>query len=117
METLLAIVTGILFSAGLYCLLRRSLMKIIIGIMLLSQSGNLVVFIAGGLTSGRPAFVDAGHHALGSRAADPIPQALVLTAIVIGFGLVVFSLSLLVRAYEVLREDDLNAFDQTDQIS
>ncbi len=116
MEVLIAILIGTLFAAGTYCLLRRSLMKLVIGIILLSQAANLLVFAAGGLTRTTPAF--AGSNGLvTSGHADPIPQALVLTAIVIGFGLVVFSISLLLRAYRAVGSDDMNAFNETDRIS
>ena len=101
MNVVIAILIGSLFAGGLFCLLRRSMMKLVIGIILLSQGANLRVFSAGGL----PGF------------ADPLLQALVLTAIVIGFGLVVFSLSLLLRAYSAVGDDDINAFNKTDQVS
>lgn len=117
MNIIIAILIGLLFAGGIFCILRRSMMRLVIGIMLLSQGANLLVFSAGGLTSGKPAFaVDAtGLPPVGH--ADPLPQALVLTAIVIGFGLVVFSLSLLLRAYSVIGKDDINEFNRTDQIS
>ena len=117
METLLAIVIGALFAGGFFCLLRRSMMKVIIGIMLMSQATNLLVFTAGGVTQSSPVFAETATGVPPLGAADPIPQALVLTAIVIGFGLVVFSLALLMRAYRVMGQDDLNSFNQTDQIS
>ena len=117
METLLAIVIGALFAGGFFCLLRHSMMKVIIGIMLLSQATNLLVFTAGGVTRSSPVFSEATTGVPPLGAADPIPQALVLTAIVISFGLVVFSLALLMRAYRVMRLDDLNSFNQTDKIS
>lgn len=117
MEMLMAILIGALFAAGIFCLLRRSLMKLIIGIMLLSQAANLLVFTAGGLTNDRPAFAMSGTELPPPGYADPLPQALVLTAIVIGFGLVVFSLSLLLKAYRAVGSDDINAFNETDRIS
>ncbi len=117
MNVIVAILIGMLFAGGLFCILRRSLMKLVIGIMLLSQGANLLVFSAGGLTSDKPAFVlaDAGIPPVGH--ADPLPQALVLTAIVIGFGLVVFALSLLLRAYPAVGSDDIDAFNRTDKVS
>jgi multicomponent Na+:H+ antiporter subunit C len=117
MEILIAILTGALFAGGIYCLLRRSLMKVVIGIMLLSQGANLLLFSAGGLTSAAPAFARADTGLPPAGHADPLPQALVLTAIVIGFGLVIFSLSLLLRAYKATGRDDLNDFNHTDRIT
>ncbi|MFQ3224683.1 MAG: multicomponent Na+:H+ antiporter subunit C [Lentimonas sp.] len=117
MELLISILIGALFAGGIFCLLRRSLMKLVIGIILLSQGANLLLFTAGGLTTGRPAFVDSATGIAHPLHADPIPQALVLTAIVIGFGLVAFTLALLLKAYRALGSDDINTFNQTDRIS
>jgi len=92
-------------------------MKIVIGIMLLSQGANLLVFAVGQLTSMTPAFSSSESGVPPVGHADPLPQALVLTAIVIGFGLVIFTIALLLRAYDAVGSDDMNAFNQTDQIS
>ncbi len=117
MEILIAILTGTLFAGGIYCLLRRSLMKIVIGIMLLSQGGNLLVLAVGGLVPLKPVFALSDTKVPPAGYADPLPQALVLTAIVIGFGLVIFTIALLLRAYDAVGSDDMNAFNQTDKIS
>ena len=117
MNVIVAILIGLLFAGGLFCILRRSMMKLVIGIMLLSQGANLLVFSAGGLTSGKPAFSSAATGLPPAGHADPLPQALVLTAIVIGFGLVVFSLSLLLRASSEIGSDDINELNRTDKIS
>ncbi|MGJ8632692.1 MAG: NADH-quinone oxidoreductase subunit K [Luteolibacter sp.] len=117
MEILIAILIGVLFAGGVFCILRRSFMKLIIGIMLLSQAANLLVFASGGLTSAIPIFANSktGEPPVGY--ADAIPQALVLTAIVIGFGLVVFTIALLLKVYRAVETDDLNEFNRTDRIS
>lgn len=117
MNLIIAVLIGLLFASGLFCILRRSLMKLVVGIILLSQGANLLVFSAGGLVNDKPAFATADTLLPPAGHADPLPQALVLTAIVIGFGLVVFSLSLLLRAYAATGTDDINAFDQTDRLS
>ena len=119
MEILIAALIGTLFAGGIYCLLRRSLMKIVIGIMLLSQGANLLVFSVGRLVPEAPVFAVAESESEAPPVghADPLPQALVLTAIVIGFGLVVFTIALLLRAYDAVGSDDMNAFNRTDQIS
>lgn len=114
MTLLLAILIGVLFGTGLYCLLRRSLMKVVIGLLLISQSANLVVFVSGGLVEGRPPIVPEGALAPVDPYGDPLPQALVLTAIVIGFGLLVFTVTLLFRAYRAVGSDDLNDFVDSD---
>ena len=117
MEILIALLIGTLFAGGIYCLLRRSLMKIVIGIMLLSQGANLLVLAVGGLVPLTPVFSLSDSKVPPVGHADPLPQALVLTAIVIGFGLVIFTIALLLRAYDAVGSDDMNAFNQTDQIS
>jgi multicomponent Na+:H+ antiporter subunit C len=117
MEILISILIGTLFAGGIYCLLRRSLMKIVIGIMLLSQGANLLVLAVGRLTTLKPVFSLSDSKVPPAGYADPLPQALVLTAIVIGFGLVIFTIALLLRAYDAVGSDDMNKFNQTDQIS
>lgn len=114
MEILTAIAIGALTGASIYCLLRRSVLKFIMGIALLSQSINLLVFTAAGLTQGSPAFIPASQSEIQGVYADPLPQALVLTAIVIGFGLLVFTLALAQRAIQAVGSDDLNDFRNTD---
>lgn len=116
MSLLITIMAGILFASGVYCLLRRNMTKIIIGIILLSQAANLLVFTMGGVTAHHPVFVDGETKMVHPEHADPLPQALVLTAIVIGFGLMVFTITLLMRAHAVLKSDDVNEFNHTDKL-
>lgn len=114
MEPLLSLLIGVLFAAGTYCLLRRSIVKLVIGVMLLGQGANLLVFISGGLVAGSPALVGEGQVMPAEPYGDPLPQAMVLTAIVIGFGLTAFALALVHRAHEAVGSDDINAFNSTD---
>lgn len=114
MELLNALSVGALVAASIYCLLRRSVLKFIIGIALLSQAVNLLVFTSAGLTAGVPPIIAVGEIAPADGSADPLPQALVLTAIVIGFGLLVFTLALARRAIEAVGSDDLKEFKNTD---
>lgn len=116
MNLIMALVIGVVFATGVYCLLRRSLMRLVVGIMLMGQAANLAVFTAGGLTVGEPALVGEGAKLPIAGAADPLPQALVLTAIVIGFGLTVFAVTLIHRARETTGNDDVDAFNQTDSV-
>jgi multisubunit Na+/H+ antiporter MnhC subunit len=85
-ELILAIAAGVLYGTGFYLLLRRRLAQLIIGLGLLSNGTNLLIFTAGGLTRARPPLVLEGAQALTPPFADPVPQALVLTAIVISFA-------------------------------
>jgi multicomponent Na+:H+ antiporter subunit C len=114
MALLLAITVGALYACGVYLLLRRSLVKLVIGLVLLGHAANLLIMAAAGITHGRPPLVADGAVALFPPYADPLPQALVLTAIVIGFGLQAFALVLLKRAHQAVGTDDLDAMRSTD---
>ena len=108
MEALLALASGVLYAAGIYLIMRRRLAQLIIGLGLLSNGTNVLIFTAGGLTRAHPPVVPDGAVALEQPYADPVPQALVLTAIVIGFGLLAFSLVLAHRVHSTLGTDDVD---------
>ena len=114
MEVVLAIAVGGLFATSIYMMLRRSIVKLVIGLALLTHAGNLLVFTSAGLTRGRPPLIADDSTVLAAPYADPLPQALILTAIVIGFGMLAFSLVLIDRAYHTTRTDDLNDLTGTD---
>ena len=118
MRTLLPIVIGILYATGLYMLLRRSMVKLIIGLGLLGHASNLLIFVAasgGGLVRGGPPIIPSGSAGAAGPMADPVPQALILTAIVIGFGVQAFALALFHRTYKAVGTDDLDAFATTEE--
>jgi multicomponent Na+:H+ antiporter subunit C len=108
MELLLAIVAGVLYATGLYLMLRRRLAQLIIGLGLLSNGSNVLIFSAAGVTRGKAPLVDEAHVTAASFA-DPVPQSLILTAIVIGFGVLAFSLILAQRVHESAGSDDVDA--------
>jgi multicomponent Na+:H+ antiporter subunit C len=108
MEILLALAAGGLYMAGIYLMLRRRLAQLIIGLGLLSNGTNLLIFTAGGLTRAQPPVVPEGGEPLLPPYADPVPQALVLTAIVIGFGLLAFLLVLAHRVHMIAGTDDVD---------
>ena len=114
MILLLAIVVGSLYAGGIYMIMRRVLVKLIIGLALLAQASNLLIFTASGLVRGKAALVPAGGSLDYRDVADPLPQALILTAIVIGFGVLAFALALVQRTYEVVGSDDLDQIRSTD---
>ncbi|MBO9362166.1 MAG: Na+/H+ antiporter subunit C [Thermoflexus sp.] len=114
METVLAFVIGGLYAAGLYMLMRRSIVKLIIGLALLSQAANLLVFTLGRLVRGSPPLIPTDASTLTGSFADPVPQALILTAIVIGFGVQAFTIVLVKRAYQTVGTDDLDDMRSTD---
>jgi len=109
MEILMAVVVGVLFGTGTFMLLRRSIVKLILGLGLLSHGANLLLFTMGYLRRGAAPILDAGHPVT-----DPVPQALILTAIVIGFGVSAFVLVLTYRANQVTGHDDLDELRTTD---
>lgn len=114
MEIVLAFTIGALYTAAIYMLLRRSVVKLLIGLGLLGHAANLLIFTAAGLTRGNPPLITPGSAAGTERFADPLPQALILTAIVIGFGVTAFALVLVYRVYSTLGTDDANQMRETD---
>ncbi len=106
MATLLAILIGVLYAAGVYLMLRRSLFKLILGLVLLAHGANLLIFTAGGLTRAQPPIIPPDATALPVSSADPLTQALILTAIVIGFSVLAFALVLFHRVYQTSGSDD-----------
>jgi multicomponent Na+:H+ antiporter subunit C len=114
MEPMLAFVVGSLFTAAIYMILRRSIVKLVIGLVLLSNAANLLIFTVSGLTRGAPPLIPMGLPGPAEAVADPLPQALILTAIVISFGVLAFAVVLIHRAYEVAGQDDLDQMQATD---
>lgn len=117
MEIVLAIMIGFLYAAGIYMILRRSLVKLILGIIILGNGANLLIFLLGRITKGSPPIIPEDMKVLSEVYADPIPQALILTAIVISFGLQSFAIILIKRAYKVIKTDDLDEMNAIDQDS
>jgi multicomponent Na+:H+ antiporter subunit C len=115
MELVLALTIGVLYAASIFLLLRRSVVRVVLGIALLSQAVNLLIFVAGGLKPGDAAFIPAAGDVLAPAAVDPLPQALILTAIVISFGVLAFTLAMVHRANQSTGTDDMNELKRTDQ--
>lgn len=114
MGLLLALITGILYSAAIYMMLRRSLAKLIIGLVLLGHASNMAIFTLGRLSKGNPPFIPEGATEVVPPYADPVPQALILTAIVIGFGIQAFAIVLIKRVYQETGTDDLDDLQTAD---
>ena len=106
MELLLALVAGGLYAAGLYLMLRRRLAQLIIGLSLLSNGSNILILSAAGVTRAKPPLIAPGVSP--DQFADPVPQSLILTAIVIGFGVLAFSLVLSHRLHQSVKSDDID---------
>ncbi|WP_445355661.1 Na+/H+ antiporter subunit C [Microbulbifer sp. EKSA008] len=109
MEAPLAVVVGILIATGVYLMLARHLLHYLFGLVLISNAANLAIFIAGRLTRASPPLVPKGQEAPQIIVANPLPQALILTAIVIGFGLLAFALALIAQAYRELGTLDVDS--------
>jgi multicomponent Na+:H+ antiporter subunit C len=109
MEVLVAIMVGALVTASVYLMLARNVLRFLFGLVLLSNAANLLIFAAGGLTPEAPPLIAPGALAPPESVANALPQALVLTAIVIGFGLFAFALVLVYRGYQNLGTLDSDA--------
>ncbi len=103
MSPVLSAILGLMFAGGTYLILSRDAVQVVIGSLVLSQCANLYIMIAGGKDGEAPI---VGHHGA-ANVTDPVPQALVLTAIVIGFATTAFLLTLVYRFYEENEEVDL----------
>ncbi len=114
MENLLPIAIGILFACGCYLCMRRNIGRVLLGIMLFSQAANLLIFAGAGLSTGAPPIIAGDSTTLTGAYADPLPQALVLTAIVIGFAVLAFAIALVLRSWHKTGSDDLDTFHKSD---
>lgn len=106
MEALFAVLVGLFFSAAIYLMLSKFSIRIMLGIAILGNAVNLSLFTAGRITREVPPIIPAGLDALPAGAANPLPQALILTAIVISFSFLAFLLVLTYRAYQDLGTDN-----------
>jgi multicomponent K+:H+ antiporter subunit C len=104
MEALIALIIGVLTACGVYLALRARTFPVVIGLTLLSYAVNLFLFVTGRLTVGLPAVIS--DQAVGYT--DPLPQALVLTAIVISFGMTAFIIMLALKARAELGTDQVD---------
>lgn len=102
MTIVLALLVGLLFAASVYLMLSRTLVRYLFGLVLMGNAANLLIFAVGGLSLGEPAIIPSGLSAPNEAIANPLPQALILTAIVISFGLLAFAMVLAFRANEEL---------------
>lgn len=104
MELLMALVIGVLFAVAVYLMLSRTLLRIIIGTVILSHGVHLLLMTMSRLKRGAAPILEEGNLAY----TDPLPQALILTSIVISFGVTAFMLVLAYRAYQSLGTDQMD---------
>lgn len=110
MATLLSIVTGCLFAVSVYLLMRRQMLRIVFGLILLTNAVNLLLLTLGGLTREGPPIIPLGETVPAAAVANPLPQALILTSIVIGLGVLAFVLLLVYgteKAFDAIDVDVL----------
>jgi multicomponent Na+:H+ antiporter subunit C len=106
MNALPALLVGCFIATGVYLLLSRAVIRMLIGLVVFGNGINLLIFVGGRVTRNPAPIVPPGLDQPASAVANPLPQALVLTAIVIGFALFCFLLVLAYRAYRALDADD-----------
>ena len=109
MESALAALTGLMIAAGVFLILSKNLVRIIFGLLLASNAVNLLIFAAGRLGTSQPPLIPQGAYLPADTVANSLPQALILTAIVIGFALLVFVFILFFKAYQKLETVDTEA--------
>jgi multicomponent K+:H+ antiporter subunit C len=108
MESLIAIAVGVLTGCGTWLLLRARTFDVILGLTLLSYAVNVFIFIMGRATVVKPPVIVAGQPATLAHYADPLPQALVLTAIVISFAMTALLLVIALRAHAETGSDHVD---------
>jgi multicomponent Na+:H+ antiporter subunit C len=106
MDYVLAALVGLFIAVGVYLLLSRSVIRMLIGMTIFGNGVNLLIFTAGRVTREIAPIVPAGLEVPEGAIANPLPQALILTAIVIGFSMFSFLLVLAFRAYQTLDADN-----------
>lgn len=114
MEVLLAWASGILVAISVYLLLNRNLIRVLFGIILMSTAINIMIFTLGRLSRNQVVFVEQLHLKPLAWYANALPQALILTAIVIGFGLAAFVLVLVTRSWQDLGTMDADKLRESE---
>lgn len=108
MEVPFVLLIGLFFSAAVYLMLSKFLVRVLLGVVLLGNAVNLLIFTNGRILREVPPIIPAGHDVPQALTANPLPQALILTAIVISFSFFAFLLVLVYRAYQDLGTDNGN---------
>ncbi len=112
---LLAVTVGGLFAAGVYLVLRRNVVRPLIGLSLISHAANLLILASSGPLDRPSPILSEGTAAAPAVSADPLPQALILTAIVISFAVVAFAVVLVHRAHATIGVRDVDELRATDR--
>jgi len=115
MNLIISLIVGILFSASTFLMFQKSFFKLIIGVILFGYATVFFLFTVGGVTKNAPPLI-AEKNMLVDQLADPLPQALTLTAIVISIGVQLFVIVLMKKVYEEIDTGDLDELNTTDRI-
>jgi len=108
MELVLALAIGVLMASGVWLVLRPRTFQVAIGLSLISYAVNLFIFSMGRLRSNAAPVVESGVDVQAAQYTDPVPQALVLTAIVIGFAMTALFLVVLLASRGLTRTDHVD---------
>lgn len=108
----LVAVMVVLFAVGVYLMLDRSLTRVLLGFLLVGNATNLLIFLTSGAFGSAPIYGDAEP----TEMSDPLPQAFILTAIVITFGVSAFMLALIYRSWRLARADEDAVLDDAHDI-
>lgn len=116
MNLIYAAFVAAIMGCGLYLLLSRHVIRILLGVMTISATVNLSIFLAGRIGPGEPPVIPGGETVLDAAAANPLPQALILTAIVIGFSLVAFFAALALQTFRTTGTLDSRELDDAERL-
>ena len=117
MEAVIAVLVGVLMASSVYLMLRRNLVRFVLGLALISHTANLLIFSSGGLQGTFPPLISPGELVPDPSAANALPQALMLTAIVISFSVFAFLLVLAFRTYQRLETVDPDAMRSAEPVA
>jgi multicomponent Na+:H+ antiporter subunit C len=106
MEIALTGLVGLFYAVSIYLMLSKHIIRVLLGIAIFGNAVNLTIFTAGRILREIPPIIPEGFSELQTATANPLPQALILTAIVISFSFFAFLLVLAYRAYQELGTDD-----------
>lgn len=106
METVLSALVGLFFAVSIYLMLSKHVIRILLGIAIFGNAVNLLIFTAGRIQRAAPPIIPNGFETPPGPVTNPMPQALILTAIVISFSFFAFLLVLAYRAYQEIGTDD-----------
>jgi len=116
MEPALAAVVVVYFLGSIFLLTSTNLIRILLGVALLGNAANLTIFTAGRLTREVPPVIPEGAMQPLAETANPLPQALILTAIVISFSLFAFILVLVYRSYQELGSENVDRMREAEPL-